>query len=186
MKQIFGTVNFKFKFKISLCLWGLAPILTLYTYMNKIFKIVIQFKKSVQNIQRNSVQKRKDFTNFSLSGTLFITLTRPIIFFKLNLFKNCITQRNIPSTTDMGSVGLAWSDTPSLPESGPSLVTTVATVPPLQSTGNQETRFSPSARGNGSGRQSLHRTEIQDLSPIPEYPEENWYITKSWTNGTQN
>ena len=52
MKQIFGTINLKFKIKI---------------YLFEIFKIVIQFKSLVQNIEKNLdknlMSKGRDMAN---------------------------------------------------------------------------------------------------------------------------
>ena len=50
MKQIFMTVNLKYKLKTFKCDWAVASLAPPYPlfntiYINKIFKIIIQFKK---------------------------------------------------------------------------------------------------------------------------------------------
>ena len=51
MKQVFETTNLKFKY---ICMWGVLPTSTprFNTLTYKVIKIIIQFKKLDQNIQR--------------------------------------------------------------------------------------------------------------------------------------
>ena len=68
--------------------------------------------------------------------------------------------------------------------SGPNLGTIVATVPPLQSTSNQQTRFS-----TFSSRERIRNAESMETpkpSPTPELPAKSFYTIKFQTNGTQN
>ena len=53
---------------------GSEGVVLILTYMNKIFKIVIQFKNLVQNIDRNSdkITNTTNLTDFGLHCILFI------------------------------------------------------------------------------------------------------------------
>ena len=71
IKRKYGTVNLKFKF-LFVCEGDKSPppsfFLIFYTYLNEIFKIVIQSKKLIQNNERNFdktiCKKRTDSTHF--------------------------------------------------------------------------------------------------------------------------
>ena len=89
---------------------------------------------------------------------------------------------NTPSPADMDPAEPALSSTPSRLESDLILVTIVTTVPPLQSTGSQQTRFSPFS----SWERIRNTIEIPKPLPTPEFPSGNRYTTKCLTEGTQN
>ena len=92
MKQIFEIITLKFQNKMHLMMRGglllISCVNVLPTYM-KYLKL-----KLVQHIQisldKKSVWKRMDLTDFGLPCVLFINLTYHVIFYKLSSYKNCI------------------------------------------------------------------------------------------------
>ena len=98
VKQIFGIINSKIKIKIYyLCLRRAYiphnPYIKNSIYMNKIFKIVILFKKSIQNVQKKldkNPRGKKRIVRIWIAPCIIYKFSLIQYFLKLNLFKNCI------------------------------------------------------------------------------------------------
>ena len=120
MKEVFGTINLKFKIKMCLGMRLSHYLPHSYLYLNEwkayiIIKLRIYFKIFRELCTEPRIEKGMDLTNFGLSCALIVNCCTPHSVFKLNSYKNCmkylqISLQQIPIIiTKSSELICAWS-----------------------------------------------------------------------------